>query len=158
MLIAHSDIKAYCDILHRAGQRIAFTNGCFDILHAGHVRYLEAARAQGDCLILGLNSDASVRDNKGPSRPINGEQDRAEVVGALRCVDAVVIFDEPTAENLIALVRPDVYVKGGDYTLDTLPEARIVQSYGGRVEFIPMVAGRSTTNVIAKIKAADGKD
>lgn len=157
MLIAHSDIKTYCDILHRAGRRIAFTNGCFDILHAGHVRYLEAARAQGDCLILGLNSDVSVRGNKGPSRPINSEQDRAEVVGALECVDAVVIFDEPTAEDLIALVRPDVYVKGGDYTLATLPEARIVQSYGGRVEFIPLVAGRSTTNVIERIKAAGEK-
>ncbi|MDD7056786.1 MAG: D-glycero-beta-D-manno-heptose 1-phosphate adenylyltransferase, partial [Selenomonadaceae bacterium] len=93
-----------------------------------------------------------VRRLKGPERPINNEQDRAEVVGGLQSVDYVVIFDEPTAEQLIAKVKPDVYVKGGDYTLETLPEAKIVQSYGGRVEFVQMVAGRSTTNVIEKIK------
>ena len=131
---------------------MVFTNGCFDILHAGHVRYLAKARSFGDCLVLGLNSDASVRRLKGPERPINNEQDRAEVVGGLQSVDYVVIFDEPTAEQLIAKVKPDVYVKGGDYTLETLPEAKIVQSYGGRVEFVQMVAGRSTTNVIEKIK------
>lgn len=152
MLIAGKDIEEFCRVLRAGGQKVVFTNGCFDILHAGHVRYLTQARAQGDCLVLGLNSDASVRRLKGPERPINNEQDRAEVVGALKAVDYVVIFDEPTAEQLIAKVRPDIYVKGGDYTLDTLPEAKIVQSYGGRVAFIDMVAGRSTTNVIAKIK------
>lgn len=134
------------------GETVVFTNGCFDILHAGHVRYLEKARSFGDCLVLGLNTDASVRGNKGPSRPINGELDRAEVVGALKAVDYVVLFGEKTAETIIAKVRPDVYVKGGDYTLETLPEAKIVQSYGGRVEFVQMVAGRSTTNVIKKIE------
>ena len=108
-------------------------------------------------LVLGLNSDASVRRLKGPERPINSEQDRAEVVGALKAVDYVVIFDEPTAEQLIAKVKPDVYVKGGDYTLATLPEAKIVQSYGGRVAFINMVQGRSTTNVIEKIRKLEGK-
>ncbi|MBQ1336574.1 MAG: D-glycero-beta-D-manno-heptose 1-phosphate adenylyltransferase, partial [Selenomonadaceae bacterium] len=112
----------------------------------------------GDCLVLGLNTDASVRRLKGPSRPINREEDRAEVVGALRSVDYVVLFGEETAEALIAEVRPAVYVKGGDYTLDTLPEAKIVQSYGGRVEFVDMVAGRSTTNVIERIRQErDGK-
>ena len=152
MLIDPNDIEKLCEILHRAGQKIVFTNGCFDILHAGHVRYLEKARSFGDCLVLGLNTDASVRGNKGPSRPINSELDRAEVVGALKSVDYVVLFGEKTAETIIAKVRPDVYVKGGDYTLETLPEAKIVQSYGGRVEFVQMVAGRSTTNVIKKIE------
>lgn len=156
MLIDPNDIEKLCEILHRAGEKIVFTNGCFDILHAGHVRYLEKARSLGDCLVLGLNTDASVRGNKGPSRPINSELDRAEVVGALKSVDYVVLFGEKTAETIIAKVRPDVYVKGGDYTLETLPEAKIVQSYGGRVEFVQMVAGRSTTNVIEKIKNMEG--
>lgn len=155
MLIQADDIEALCAILHRAGQRIVFTNGCFDILHAGHVEYLNKARSFGDCLVLGLNTDASVRSNKGPSRPINNELNRAKVAGALQAVDYVVLFGEKTAEDLIAKVKPDVYVKGGDYTLATLPEAKIVQSYGGRVEFIQMVAGCSTTNVIKKIQGGE---
>ena len=153
MLLPQKDIAEFCRILRAGGKKIVFTNGCFDILHAGHVRYLEKAKTFGDVLVLGLNSDASVRANKGPSRPINSELDRAEVVGALAAVDAVVLFDELTAESIIAKVRPDVYVKGGDYTIETLPEAKIVQSYGGRVEFVSLVAGRSTTNVIEKIRA-----
>ena len=155
MQIPYNDVESFCRVLREGGQKVVFTNGCFDILHAGHVRYLNKARSFGDCLVLGLNSDASVRRLKGPTRPINNEQDRAEVVGALRAVDYVVIFDEPTAEQLIALVQPDVYVKGGDYTLDTLPEAKIVPRYGGRVEFVTLVAGRSTTNVIATIKGME---
>lgn len=158
MLIDRKDMEGFCDVLRRGGQRIVFTNGCFDLLHAGHVRYLARARSFGDCLVLGLNTDASVRRLKGPSRPINREEDRAEVVGALKSVDYVVLFGEETAEALIAEVRPAVYVKGGDYTLETLPEAKIVQSYGGRVEFVDMVAGRSTTNVIERIRQErDGK-
>ena len=153
MLLPQKDIAEFCRILRAGGKKIVFTNGCFDILHAGHVRYLEKAKTFGDVLVLGLNSDASVRANKGPSRPINSELDRAEVVGALAAVDAVVLFDELTAESIIAKVRLDVYVKGGDYTLATLPEAKIVQSYGGRVELVSLVAGRSTTNVIEKIRA-----
>lgn len=152
MLINSQDIKEFCDILHRAHRKIVFTNGCFDIVHAGHVKYLQQAKACGDYLILGLNSDASVQGLKGPMRPLNNELDRAEVIGALKAVDAVVLFEEQTAEALIAKVKPDVYVKGGDYTLETLPEAKIVQAYGGRVEFIDMVEGRSTTNIIEKIK------
>lgn len=155
MLIQADDIETLCAILHRAGQRIVFTNGCFDILHAGHVEYLNEARSFGDCLVLGLNTDASVRGNKGPSRPINNELNRAKVADALQAVDYVVLFGEKTAEDLIAKVKPDVYVKGGDYTLATLPEAKIVQSYGGRVEFIQMVAGCSTTNVIKKIQGGE---
>ena len=152
MLVERQDIAKFCEILRKGGQKVVFTNGCFDILHAGHVTYLEAAKAQGDVLVLGLNTDASVRRLKGPERPINHELDRAKVVGALKSVDYVVLFGEQTAEAVIAEVKPDVYVKGGDYTLDTLPEAKIVQSYGGKVAFIDMVEGRSTTNIINKIK------
>ncbi|MCR5559727.1 MAG: D-glycero-beta-D-manno-heptose 1-phosphate adenylyltransferase [Schwartzia sp.] len=152
MLIAREDIEKFCEVLRKGGKRVVFTNGCFDILHAGHVRYLEKARSLGDCLVLGLNSDSSVRRLKGPDRPVNREEDRAEVVGALKSVDYVTVFDEPTASELIALVKPAVYAKGGDYTLDTLPEAKIVQNYGGEVAFIDLVEGRSTTNIIEKIK------
>ena len=153
MLVERQDIAKFCEILRKGGQKVVFTNGCFDMLHAGHVTYLEAAKAQGDVLVLGLNTDASVRRLKGPERPINSELDRAKVVGALKSVDYVVLFGEQTAEVVIAEVKPDIYVKGGDYTLDTLPEAKIVQSYGGKVAFIDMVEGRSTTNIINKIKS-----
>ena len=151
MLIPKERIEDFCATLREAGQRVVFTNGCFDILHAGHVRYLEAARALGDCLVLGLNTDASVRCLKGETRPVNTELDRAEVAGALASVDYVVLFDEPTAELLIEKVRPAVYAKGGDYTRETLPEAKIVEKYGGEVHFIDLVPGRSTTKIIEKI-------
>lgn len=152
MLISKYKIKEFCSVLRDGGKKVVFTNGCFDILHAGHVRYLNTAKSFGDVLVLGLNTDASVRSIKGPTRPINNELDRAEVVGALESVDYVVLFDEPTAEDLIKLVHPDVYVKGGDYTIETLPEGQIVLAYGGSVELVNLVEGRSTTNVIAKIK------
>lgn len=152
MIIARDKIAGFCQILREGGQRVVFTNGCFDILHAGHVRYLAKARSFGDCLVLGLNSDSSVRRIKGENRPVNSELDRAEVAGALKAVDYVVLFDEPTAEELIRQVHPDVYVKGGDYTVETLPEGQIVLGYGGRVELVELVEGRSTTNVIARIK------
>lgn len=152
MLISKDKIKEFCSVLRDGGKKVVFTNGCFDILHAGHVRYLKTAKSFGDVLVLGLNTDASVRSIKGPTRPINNELDRAEVVGALESVDYVVLFDEPTAEDLIKLVHPDVYVKGGDYTIETLPEGQIVLAYGGSVELVNLVEGRSTTNVIAKIK------
>ena len=151
MLIPNERIAAFAAALREGEARVVFTNGCFDILHAGHVRYLAAARALGDVLILGLNSDASVRRLKGETRPVNSEADRAEVVGALKSVDYVVIFGEDTAEDLIAKVQPAVYAKGGDYTLETLPEARIVESYGGEVAFIPLVKGKSTTGMIARM-------
>lgn len=131
---------------------IVFTNGCFDILHAGHVRYLQAARKLGDVLILGLNGDASVRALKGPTRPFNGQDDRAEVLAALEAVDYIVVFDELTAENLIDMIQPNIYVKGGDYVVDHIPEAKIVRQYGGEIVLIPEVKGRSSTNVIKKIQ------
>ena len=153
MLIDRNDVENFCDELKRRGNKIVFTNGCFDILHAGHVRYLTAAKTFGDVLIVGLNSDESVRRLKGASRPINSQLDRAEVLLGLKAVDHVIIFGEQTAEALIAEVKPNVYVKGGDYTLDTLPEAKVVQKFGGRVEFVNLVAGRSTTNIVEKILA-----
>ena len=151
MLIDRNDAQDFCDILRRAGLKIVFTNGCFDILHAGHVEYLSTAKSFGDVLIVGLNDDDSVRRLKGSSRPINCQEDRAKVLLGLKAVDHVIFFGEDTAENLIAEVKPDVYVKGGDYTLQTLPEAKIVQQHGGRVEFVNLLAGRSTTNIVDKI-------
>ena len=137
------------------GRRVVFTNGCFDILHAGHVRYLTAARERGDLLVVGLNSDSSVRRLKGATRPINGEQDRAEVLLGLKAVDYVTIFDEDTAAETIAALEPGIYAKGADYTRETLPESKLVEGYGGEVAFIELVEGRSTTGIIAR--AAAGK-
>jgi D-glycero-beta-D-manno-heptose 1-phosphate adenylyltransferase len=141
-----------------AGLRCVLTNGVFDLLHAGHVGYLEQARGLGDRLVVALNSDHSVRAIKGPLRPIVPEQERAALLAALRCVDAVVLFAEPTAEAVIAALRPDIYVKGGDYgladgTIDTqrLPEALVVQSYGGQVELLPYAEGLSTSTLIQRI-------
>lgn len=141
------------------GRRVVVTNGAFDLLHAGHVAYLQAARALGDILIVGLNSDASVRGYKGPTRPIVPEAQRAFVLAALRCVDYVTIFATPTAEGLVQALSPDVYVKGGDYAHPgsnngkPLPEAPHVLAYGGRVELIPYAEGLSTSALIARIKA-----
>ena len=155
MIIDRENVTQFCEDLRQRGKQIVFTNGCFDIIHAGHVRYLTTAKNFGDILIVGLNTDESVRRLKGKNRPINNQDDRAEVLLGLKAVDHVVFFGEATAENLIAEVKPAVYVKGGDYTLETLPEAKIVQSYGGRVELVNPVAGRSTSNVIEKILEAE---
>ncbi len=154
MLIDRNDVEIFCDELKARGKKIVFTNGCFDILHAGHVRYLTAAKNFGDVLIVGLNTDESVRRLKGDSRPINNQFDRAEILLGLKAVDHVIFFGEQTAENLIAEVKPNIYVKGGDYTLETLPEAKIVQQFGGRVELVNLVAGHSTTNIVEKILGA----
>lgn len=154
MIIDRNDAAAFCAELKHFGKQIVFTNGCFDILHAGHVRYLTTAKSFGDVLIVGLNTDESVRRLKGANRPINNQNDRAEVLLGLKDVDHVIFFGEATAEALIAEVKPDVYVKGGDYTLDTLPEAKIVAQCGGRVELVNLVAGHSTTNIVEKILAS----
>ncbi|MCX7781639.1 MAG: D-glycero-beta-D-manno-heptose 1-phosphate adenylyltransferase [Negativicutes bacterium] len=142
--------------LKQQGKTVVFTNGCFDILHAGHVRYLAAARNLGDCLIVGLNSDASVKMLKGPKRPINHEADRAEVLSALSAVDYVIIFPEKTAEALVEIIQPHIYVKGGDYRLEAIPEAKIVARHGGRTVLIPEVPGRSSSNIIRKINSDNG--
>ena len=138
----------------RAGKKLVFTNGVFDVLHAGHVQYLAQARALGELLIVGMNTDASVkRLGKGDNRPIHSLEDRAAVLSALRCVDAVVSFDENTPEELIALLKPEIHVKGGDYRIEDLPEASIVQSYGGRVVILPTLEGRSTSGILKKLGA-----
>lgn len=139
---------------HRAEKTIVFTNGCFDILHVGHVRYLEAARALGDCLVVGVNSDDSVRRLKGQRRPILPQHERAELLASLRCVDYVVIFPEDTPIDTIQILRPDIHVKGGDYQTDDLPETPYVQSYGGRVVCLPFVPGQSTTGLVERILEA----
>ena len=138
--------------LKRQGRKIVFTNGCFDVLHFGHVHYLLQARELGDILVIGLNSDDSVRRLKGPTRPINGEKERAFVLAALACVDYVVVFDEDTPKKLIETVRPDVLVKGGDYTLDNIVGADFVTQNGGTVTTIPFVEGFSSTRIIEKLK------
>ncbi len=133
------------------GRRVVFTNGCFDLLHAGHVKYLQAARHLGDLLVLGLNSDASVRRLKGSKRPLIGEDERAHILAALDCVDYVCLFDDDTPLELIMALKPQILVKGGDYTADGVVGKEIVESYGGRVELIPFVDGKSTTNIIEKV-------
>ena len=140
--------------LRREGLRVAFTNGCFDILHPGHVFYLEKARALGDLLVVGLNSDRSVRDlGKGAGRPICTETERAAVLAALRSVDFVVIFDEPTPLALIEAIRPDVLVKGGDWAVEAIVGREVVEKAGGRVVTIPVVEGKSTTGIVERILA-----
>ena len=134
------------------GHKIVFTNGCFDLLHPGHIRYLAAARDKGNFLVIGLNSDASVQRLKGPTRPIQNEAVRAELMAALHIVDAIVIFDEDTPLELISILKPDILVKGGDYSIATIVGADVVLQNGGRVEVIPFEDGFSTTNLIEKIK------
>ena len=134
-----------------AGERIALTNGTFDLLHVGHLRSLEQARALGDLLVVGVNSDASVRGYKARNRPIVPQAERAELIAGLACVDFVVIFDEPTAERLVAAVRPDVYVKGADYATKPLPERPIVEAYGGQIVLVDLEAGHSTTELVAEV-------
>lgn len=151
MLINRDEIRALIDKIHSEGKTVVTTNGCFDILHVGHVRYLEKTKSFADYLIVLLNSDKSVRSIKGPSRPINNENDRAEILSALRCVDYVVLFDEDSPKNLLDEIKPDVYTKGADYTIETLPEADIMQKNNTRVEFIEFVDGKSTTNILKKV-------
>jgi len=138
----------------RAGRRVVFTNGCFDLLHPGHVRCLADARALGDILIVAVNSDRSVRGNKGPERPLVGEQDRAEVLAALVSVDYVTIFDEPTPRELISRVLPSVLVKGADWALDQVAGREEVEAAGGRVVSIPLAPGYSTTSIVQRIRSA----
>lgn len=133
-------------------RKVVFTNGCFDVLHYGHICYLLEARKLGDVLVVGLNSDESVRRLKGPTRPVNGEKERAFVLAALACVDYVVVFEEDTPEELIKIVRPDVLVKGGDYAIENIVGADFVQRNGGVVTTIPFVEGFSSTRIIAKLK------
>ena len=151
-VVTRKEIREISENLKKENKTTVFTNGCFDILHIGHVRYLKESAKCGDVLIIGLNSDSSVKRLKGESRPINNENDRAELLSELGFVDYVVIFDEDTPEKLLDEIKPDIYTKGADYTLETLPEAATVLKNGGVVEFIDLVEGKSTTNVIKKIE------
>jgi rfaE bifunctional protein nucleotidyltransferase chain/domain len=152
-IISLKGLASWREQVRLAGRTLVVTNGCFDLLHAGHVTYLEAARNQGDVLLVGLNSDASVRALKGKNRPVNPEQDRALVLAALVLVDAVCIFPDTRATRFLRLAHPDVYVKGGDYTLETLDqeERRTVERAGGRVVILPLVPGKSTTVLLDQI-------
>jgi len=154
-IVSRDEAVAQVERWRREGKRIAYTNGCFDIIHAGHVRTLEAARRHGDVLVVGLNSDGSARQLKGPGRPVFGERDRAEMVAALASVDLVVIFREMSSLPLIEALRPEVWVKGGDYVLETVnqEERAFVEGYGGAVALGERVEGTSTTDVIARVKA-----
>jgi rfaE bifunctional protein nucleotidyltransferase chain/domain len=139
--------------MRASGRKLVVTNGCFDILHLGHVSYLESARNFGDALLVGVNGDDATRQLKGPGRPVNSENDRAAVLAALASVDGVCIFSEKTAVKFLSAAKPDIYVKGGDYTLDTLnqDERRTVESAGGRIVILPLVPGKSTTALLEKI-------
>ena len=152
MLVTQSEIISIVQSGQKDGKTFVVTNGCFDILHVGHVRYLQKTKSYADKLIVMLNSDISVKAIKGDSRPINCEADRAEILSALSCVDYVVLFDEKSPARLLEDIKPNVYTKGADYTLETLPEKDVVLRNGIRVEFIDFVDGKSTTNVINKIK------
>lgn len=147
------DLEAAVAWRRRAAGAVVFTNGVFDVLHRGHVALLVAARAEGAALVVGLNSDASVRRLKGPERPLNRERDRAYVLGALACVDAVVLFDEDTPARLVAALQPDVLVKGADYAPGEIVGADVVTARGGRVVRVPLEPGFSTTGLIAKVKS-----
>jgi len=153
-VLSLADAVALVARLRAEGRSIVFTNGVYDLLHPGHVRYLQAARAEGDALIVGVNSDRSVRANKGPERPINPEQERAELIAALAAVDAAVIFDEETPHSIISALQPDVLVKGADWAADQIVGRDVVEARGGRVVRATIEPGHSTTDILAKIRAA----
>ena len=151
-VVTREEIIKISKELKAQNKTTVFTNGCFDILHIGHVRYLKESAQHAEILIIGLNSDSSVKKLKGETRPINNENDRAEVLSGLKSVDYVVLFDEDSPINLLLQMKPDVYTKGADYTIETLPEAKPIMEAGGRIEFISFVEGKSTTSIIEKMK------
>jgi rfaE bifunctional protein nucleotidyltransferase chain/domain len=152
-IIAWDKLPEWRKNFRASGKKLVVTNGCFDILHLGHVTYLETARNFGDALLVGVNSDAAVRGLKGAGRPVNSETDRESVLAALQSVDGVCIFADTTATKFLAAVQPDIYIKGGDYTLDTLnqDEHHAVESAGGKIVLVPFVPGKSTTSLLEKI-------
>jgi rfaE bifunctional protein nucleotidyltransferase chain/domain len=152
-LIAPAGLVAWRSSVRAGGRKLVVTNGCFDVLHAGHVTYLEKARNHGDALLIGLNGDAAVRLLKGEGRPVNEQADRALILAALASVDGVCIFPESTATRFLAEAQPDIYVKGGDYTLETLnqEERKAVEQSGGRIVILPFVSGKSTSSILARI-------
>ncbi|MDI6743307.1 MAG: D-glycero-beta-D-manno-heptose 1-phosphate adenylyltransferase, partial [Smithella sp.] len=157
-ILDRTTLKDKLDELRAQGKKIAFTNGCFDILHVGHVRYLREAKKTADVLVLALNSDSSVRSIKGEKRPVVGEQERAEIMAALEFIDFVTIFPEPTPLELINLLQPDVLLKGGDWPEEKVVGREEIRTWGGRVAIIPEIEGKSTTNIVEKIKSLYGSD
>ncbi len=155
-ILTRDEAVAWVSALQAAGRRVVFTNGVFDLLHPGHVRYLAEARRQGDALLVAVNSDRSVRAIKGPRRPVNSERDRAEVLSALSAVDAAVIFDEDDPHAIIAAVRPDVLVKGADWAANRIIGRDILESYGGKVIRIAFAPGHSTTGMIERVRGTGG--
>ena len=154
------ELAAIRDALTKEGRKLVFTNGCFDLLHVGHVRYLQAARALGDALVVAVNGDASVKALKGPGRPINNEADRAEIVASLACVDFVVPFHTSRVTELVRVIRPQIYAKGGDYTIDTLDAAEVaaLRAAGTDIRILPLVPDRSTTATLAKMSTSQPAD
>ena len=150
-ILEREALREKVQALQRAGKKIVFTNGCFDLLHIGHVRYLKAARAEGDVLVVGLNSDRSVDEIKGPGRPVVPENERAEVLASLACVDFVTLFDEPDPLVTIRSLVPDVLVKGADWAKDAIVGKDVVETSGGRIVRVPLTGGASTTKIIEKI-------
>lgn len=158
-VVTDPELVALVEADRQAGRTIAFANGVFDLLHVGHVRYLQAAAREGDRLVVAINADASVRRLKGPGQPILPGEARAELVAALRAVDYVVLFDEPTVARLLELLRPDVHCKGTDYTVDTVPERDVVRAYGGRVAVVGDPKDHSTRDLLARLRQAPpGRD
>ena len=151
-VLTRTELAARVAADRQAGRTIAFANGAFDLLHVGHVRYLEAARREADRLVVAVNDDRSIQGLKGPSRPVLPEADRAELVAALRAVDYVVIFSEPTVTPLLELLRPDVHCKGTDYTIDTVPERDTVRAYGGRIAIVGDPKDHSTSDLLTRLK------
>jgi rfaE bifunctional protein nucleotidyltransferase chain/domain len=150
------EISALAERLRASGKTIVFTNGCFDLLHLGHVRYLQDARRLGSCLIVGLNSDDSVKKLKGPERPLKTQEERAGLLAALESVDYVVIFEDENPIPLITAIRPDIHVKGGDYRADSIPEYPYVRGYGGEVVIVPFLEGYSTSEFLERMKRGSG--
>ena len=149
------DLAAVCEAMAKENRKLVFTNGCFDLLHVGHVRYLQQARALGDALLVAVNGDVSVRALKGPTRPVNQEQDRAEVLAALGCVDFLTIFHSERVTDLVRTIRPQIYAKGGDYTVDSLDagERAALEAVGSEIRILPLVPGKSTTSILEKCQS-----
>jgi glycerol-3-phosphate cytidylyltransferase len=150
-VVKRDELPELAASLRKAGKRIVTTNGCFDLLHVGHVRILKAAREMGDVLVVGVNSDRSVKKLKGAARPITGENDRAEILSSLACVNYVTIFDEDTPVEFLKIVKPDIHVKGSDYKPEDLEETPVVESFGGQVKILDLVPDRSTTSIVSRI-------
>ncbi len=155
LILGREQLSVQAEKWHQEKAKVVLTNGCFDILHVGHLRTFKEAKAQGDILVVGLNSDQSIRGLKGETRPIIPQDDRLELLAALEPIDYVTLFDEATAVRLIEIIKPQVYIKGGDYTLDSLPEKDVLIRYQVEVKFIPLVAGISTTELIKRIRTAN---